>query len=96
MNDWLDDITEPAVAPAPDDQRAQQIAAQHRKAQLYRVFEDDPRGRELLKHWEMVVLRRRLPPSSSLQEFAYDAAQKGFVQFIQEQLEFAKSNAELA
>lgn len=75
---------------APTPVTSEQAAREIEFAQLYMVFEQDARGRALLDHWQKTIGRRRLPPTASLQEYAFAEGQRMFVQGIQEQIEKAQ------
>lgn len=60
-------------------------------ARNYEVFVNDPRGRELLEHWNKTLLRKRTPANSSLQQYAFDEATRAFIHGIHDQIELARS-----
>lgn len=72
-----------------------QKAAQEEKglvfAQKYLVFVQDPRARELLDHWTKTARRQTLPPSASVQEYAYFNARREIFEAIHAQIEFAQN-----
>lgn len=78
-----------------DGERTPEQEEQLRKgiefAQLYLVFVDTDRGRELLKHLDRVHLYKRTPVDSSIQQYAADEAIRAFVAGIHTQIELAKS-----
>lgn len=73
-----------------DEARAAQRAAALETASLYLVFVTDERGRQLLALWDDTLGRKRLPPTASVQEFAYAEAQRAFVDGIHRQIELAR------
>lgn len=82
--DWLDEDSQ-ALS------RAQQKAAAVEFAQLYKVFEDDPRAAQLLKHWCDTIEQRDVPPSASLQEYAHFEGRRSFIRGIQRELKLAQT-----
>lgn len=58
-------------------------------AKLYEVFEQDPRGKALLKHWVASIEQRDIPPAASHAEYAYWEGRRAFIRGIQRQIEFA-------
>jgi len=81
---WLTQMD--AASPITDEQAAREMDF----ARLYLVFAQDERGRTLFDHWKQTIGRRRLPPTASLQEYAFAEGQRMFVQGIQEQIERAQ------
>ena len=72
--DWLEGDTEQLKA----EQKILALEA----AQLYEVFVQDPRAKQLLADWEEKHLRTTTPVESSVQRYAYDEAQREFVRGI--------------
>jgi hypothetical protein len=62
-------------------------------AQQYLIFVDDPRGKNLLGHWQKAVLGRVLPPNASHAELAYEEGRRAFILSIQHQIELAGAGA---
>lgn len=83
--DWLNDPALSAVS-VTDPGKATQAKE---FSQLYRVFADDERGRQLLAHWDKTLRRKRVPAGASLQEYAAIEAVRDFIQSIQDQIEFS-------
>jgi hypothetical protein len=84
--DWLNGEDADAVA-ARIDQKLKAVEF----AQLYKVFEDDPRAAALLKHWVDTIEQRDVPPSASLQEYAHFEGRRSFIRGIQRELKFAQT-----
>ena len=82
MDDWLEGDTE--------EQREELKSKALETAQLYLVFEEAPRARQLLKDWEERLVNVETPDESSLQKFAADNALRKFVVGIKRQIKFAK------
>lgn len=80
---WLDDMDDPSIG--QNKQREQNLEF----ARLHKVFEEDPRGRELLEFWQKTVMRKRVPANATLQEYAAHEAVRCFIQTIEDQLRFA-------
>lgn len=81
--DWLSD-------PAGDNARADQYAKALEFSQLYLVFVQDPRGRELLAHWDKTLRRKTVPANASIQEYAVANANREFIEKIMLQIELAQ------
>lgn len=61
-------------------------------SQKYLVFSGqtaDPRARELLEHWTVLVRKTPIPRNASVQEYAAANAFREFVEGIHSQIEFA-------
>lgn len=58
-------------------------------AQLYRVFEQEPRAKRLLEIWERATILRDTPAEASLQRYAADEALRQFVRGIRRQIELS-------
>lgn len=84
---WLDGEDEQGVTAQRADVKAKAVEF----AQLYRVFEDDPRAAALLKHWVDTIEQRDVPPSASLQEYAHFEGRRAFIRGIQRELRFAQT-----
>lgn len=82
--DWTGD-TEVAA----DAHRVAQKAKAVEFANLYSLFVDDERGRQLLAHWVKTIEDRDVPPAASLQEYAYFEGRRAFVRGIQRQIELS-------
>lgn len=82
--DWTGD-TDAAV----DAHRTEQKTKAVEFANLYSVFIDDERGRQLLAHWVKTIEDKDVPPSASLQEFAHHEGRRAFVRGIQRQIELS-------
>ncbi len=80
--DWLD--------PDRDEQLAKQRTEGLRIANLYLVFEQDPRGKELLEQWRKGFGRKRTPTHAPIAEYAANEAMRAFIDEIENQVELAK------
>jgi hypothetical protein len=85
---WLDeDVRDQEMIPVTPEQRKAAIEF----AQAYKVFADDERGRALLEHWVKTIEAHDVPPSASVQEYAFWEGRRQFVRGIQRQLALAKT-----
>lgn len=87
--DWLSG-PDPRDAPLVNPQekvREKQLAF----AQLFLVFEHDPRAAALLAHWIDAVESRDTAPNASHAEYAYWEGRRAFIRGIQRQVHFAKT-----
>ena len=74
----------------PAQQRAEQRVQAIAHAQLYLVFVDAPRGRELLESWEELIVNVKTPVESSIQKYAADEAVRDFIRGIRRQIKLAQ------
>ena len=86
-NDWAD------LFPEAADKKAEQKEKGFVFAQLYLVFEQDPRAKELLEHWTAIARRKRIPANASAQEYAAHNAFREFVEGLYAQIEVAHNRA---
>lgn len=82
MSDWLEGNS--------DDERENRLDQAREFAKLYLIFEETARGREIMEHWEKTILMRTTPPSATVQEYAWNEAQRELVQGIKRQIDLAK------
>jgi len=80
--DWLEGNVE--------EQQAQQRIKGLEIAQMYLVFVDTPRARQLLEDWEERMVRKVTPAESTIQRYAADNAVRGFIQGIRDQIKIAQ------
>lgn len=86
--DWLDAQPSPFASEETVAVAKVERARQARDfAQLYRVFTDDERGRQLLAHWDEALLNRRVPVNALIQEYAAVEAVRDFVATIHREIE---------
>ncbi len=87
--DWLGapDPRDPITQDAQEQVRQRNLAF----AQLFMVFEQDPRGAALLKHWIEAVESRDTAPGASHAEYAYWEGRRAFIRGIERQIKFAKT-----
>lgn len=85
--DWL----EPDRDELLDKQRKEGLHI----ASLYLVFEQDPRGKELLKMWKIGFGRRRTPTHAPIAEYAANDAVRAFIDEIENQIELAKAGLDI-
>jgi hypothetical protein len=76
--------------PDKDIRQAEMAAKEKDFADLYLVFEDNPRGRALLEHLDNVYLHKRTPYGSSLDQYGGDEAVRAFIAGIHAQIKKAK------
>lgn len=79
--DWEDQAQE---------HRERQRLASLDLAKCHAIFETDPRGQKLLDLWRDLA-KRRVPVNASIDEYARAEAIRSFVQTIEDQLKFAKT-----
>lgn len=79
--DWLNG--------SDDDARREQHDKAVEFARNYEIFRTDPRGIELLKHWDAAYRRKRTPVDAPVQVYAADAAVREFIQGIYDQIDLA-------
>lgn len=90
--DWL---SGDARSDVPPQLKAAQQAQAVEFAQLYQVFTQDPRARELLAHWVEAIENRDIPPHAAIQEYAYHEGRRQFVRGIQRQIALAQKGTSL-
>jgi hypothetical protein len=76
--DWLEGDVEQT--------RAEQRVKALETAQLYLVFVENPRAKQLLEFWEANVLNVKTPVEASLQRYVADEATREFVRGIKQQI----------
>ena len=59
-------------------------------AQIYLVFTDTPRAKQVLEFWEATLVNKQTPTDSSLQVYAADEAVRDFVRGIRRQIKMAQ------
>lgn len=79
MDDWLN----------PEAQQKKQLDLAIEEAQIYLLFANDERGRELLRRWDERLMNQRTPVDASLQRYAADEAVRAFVAGIHKQIKLA-------
>lgn len=84
VDDWLDEGKN-------EQQRAELQAKAIEFAELYLVFEQDPRAMALLEHWDEHYRRKRTPVNAPHTEYAANEAMRAFIEGIHEQIRFAHS-----
>ncbi len=80
--DWL----EGDIEGNKEQQRAKALEV----AQLYLVFVDTPRARQLLEDWEKRLVDVQTPVESSIQRYAADESVRDFVRGIRRQIKLAQ------
>ena len=91
MSDWLGEAAPSTVDVGTALARDENTAKAKEFAQQYLVFMQDPRAKALLGHWEEQMLRKKVRPSASLQEYAHAEGMREFVQQIRDQIKLANS-----
>lgn len=86
--DWLE--------PNREGLLAKQKAEGLRIASLYLVFEQDPRGKELLKFWQDTIVGVKTATNAPTKQYVWDQAQRSLVQGIAKQIELAKAGFDIA
>ncbi len=81
-SDWLEGDIE--------QKRREQEQQAIEDAQIYLLFVDNERGRELLRRWDRDLLYLRTPPDSNVQQYAADEALRAFVARIHQAIEMAQ------
>ena len=81
--------------PDRDELLAKQRTEGLRIANLYLVFEQDPRGKELLQQWIKGFGRRRTPVHAPIAEYAANEALRAFIDEIETQVELAKAGLDI-
>lgn len=80
--DWFEGEAEKAQ----EEQKAKAISF----AQIYLVFVNNPRAKELLEHWEATLVNKQTPVSAPLQVYAADEAVRDFIRGIRRQIALAQ------
>jgi hypothetical protein len=75
--------------PKQDEILAQGVAF----AQQFKVFTDDTRGRNLLSHWQKMILGKVVPPAASHAECMFHEGQRALILGIMQQIELAGTPA---
>lgn len=84
--DWLEGDT--------DEKRREVLRKETEFAELYLLFDDNPRGRALLEQWDTVFLHKRTPLGSSLDQYGADEAVRDFIRGVHRQVHLAKQKQE--